>query len=58
MADSVAHASIAYLVLALGVDGIGSPKDHEAFLRVGEGIIVLACRTSFLGNLLLAFPFL
>ena len=30
-----AHLFIAYLVLALGVDGVGSPKDHEALLGVG-----------------------
>ena len=34
------------------------PKDHEAFLGVGEAIFILARRTSFLGLLLLAFPFL
>ena len=50
--------SVAYLVLALGVDGIGSPKDHEAFLGVGEAIIILAHHASFLGRLLLALPFL
>ena len=50
--------SIAYLVLALGVDGVGSPKDHEAFLGVGEVVFILAHRASFLGLLLLAFPFL
>ena len=43
---------------ALGVDGVGSPKDHEAFLRVVEAIIILARRAFFLGHLLLAFPFL
>ena len=42
----------------LGVDGVGSPKDHEAFLKVGEAIIILAHRASFLGLLLLALPFL
>ena len=50
--------SVAYLVLALGVDGVRSPKDHEAFLRVGEAVIILAHCASFLGCLLLAFPFL
>ena len=40
------------------MDGIGSPKDHEAFLGIGEAIIILAHRASFLGHLLLAFPFL
>ena len=45
-------------MLALGVDGVGSPKDHEAFLGVGEAIIILAYRTSFLGCLLIALPFL
>ena len=50
--------SVAYLMLALGVDGIGSSKDHEAFLGVGEAIIILAHRASFLGRLFLALPFL
>ena len=45
-------------VLALGVDGVGSPKDHEAFLEVGEAVFILARRASFLGCLLLAYPFL
>ena len=45
-------------MLALGVDGIRSPEDHEAFLRVGAAIFILACRASFLGRLLLAFSFL
>ena len=49
--------SIAYLVLALGVDGIGSPKDHEAFLGVKEAIFILAHHASFIGLLLLAIPF-
>ena len=45
-------------MLALGVNGIGSHKDHEAFLRVGKAIIILACRASFLGCCLLALSFL
>ena len=45
-------------MLALLVDGIGSPKDHEAFLEVREAIFILALCASFLGLLLLAFPFL
>ena len=44
-------------MLALGVDGVGSPKHHEAFLEVGEAVFILAHRASFLGRLLLAFPF-
>ena len=44
-------------MLALGVDSVGSPKDHEAFLRVGEAVFILAYRASFLGLLLLDFPF-
>ena len=55
---SDACLSVAYLVLALGVDGVGSFKDHKAFLRVREAIIILARRASFLGRLLLALPFL
>ena len=50
--------SVAYLVLVLGVDSVGSPKDHEAFLEVGEAIFILAYHASFLGHLLLALPFL
>ena len=34
--------SVAYLVLVLGVDGVGSPKDYEAFHRVEEAIFILA----------------
>jgi len=45
-------------VLALGVDGIRSPKDHEAFLGVGEAIIIPTRRASFLGCCLLALSFL
>ena len=44
-------------MLALGVDGIGSPKDHDAFLEVGEAIPILARRASFLGCCLLALSF-
>ena len=45
-------------MLAFGVDGIGSPKDHEAFIRVREAIFILTYHASFLGLLLLAFLFL
>ena len=45
-------------MLALGVDDVGSPKDNEAFLGVGEAVFILAHRASFLGRLPLAFPFL
>ena len=55
---SSACLSVAYLVLALGVDSVESPKDHEAFLGVREAIFILARRASFLGLLLLAFLFL
>ena len=44
-------------MLALGVDSVGSPKGHEAFLEVGEVVFILAHHASFLGHLLLAFPF-
>jgi len=44
-------------VLALGADGIGSTKDHDAFLGVGEAIPVLDCRASFLGYRLFAVSF-
>ena len=49
--------SITYLVLVLGVDSVGSPKEHEAFLGVGEAVFILAYHASFHGLLLLAFPF-
>ena len=45
-------------MLVLGMDSVGSPKDHEAFLGVGEAIFIHARRTSFLDCLVLAFPFL
>ena len=45
-------------MLALGVDGVGSPKDHEALLGVRGAVFILTYRASFLGLLLLAFPFL
>ena len=41
----------------LGVDGIGSPEDHDAFLEVGKAIPILGHRASFLGCCLLAFSF-
>ena len=49
--------SIAYLMLALGVDGIRSPKDHEAFLGIGKVIPILGCHASFLGRCFLAIFF-
>ena len=58
MAVLAMHASlVAHFVLALGVDGIGSLEDHDAFLGVGEAIPILAHRASFLGCCLLAFSF-
>ena len=38
--------SLAYLLLALRVDGIGSPKDHEAFLGIRKVVIIFAHRAS------------
>ena len=49
--------SVAYLVLALGADGVGSPEDHDAFLGVGEAIPVLSRRASFLGCRLFVVSF-
>ena len=49
---------IAHLVLAFGPDGIGSTEDHDALLRFGEAISVLACRASFLGCRLFAVSLL
>ena len=40
------------------MDGVGSPKDHEAFLRVGEAVSILTHHASLLGHVLLAIPFL
>jgi len=48
---------IAHLVLAFGPDGVGSTKDHDAFLRVREAISVLARHASFLGYCLFAVSF-
>ena len=48
---------ITHLVLAFGLDGIGSAQDHDAFLRVGETASVLAHHASFLGCCLFAIPF-
>ena len=36
-------------MLAHGPNGVGSVEDHDAFLRVGEAVSVLARRTSLLG---------
>ena len=41
------------LCAALGVDGIGPPEDHEAFLGIRKTILILAHRASFLGRCLL-----
>ena len=49
--------SIAHFVLALGIDGIGSAEDHEAFLDIEKAIPILARRASFLGHCLLALSF-
>ena len=52
-----ARLSVAHFVVALRVDGIGSPKDHDAFLGVREAVPILACHASFLGCCLLALSF-
>ena len=44
-------------MLAFGPDGVGSAKDHDAFLRVGEAVPILARRASFLGYRLFAISF-
>ena len=44
-------------MLALGVDGIGSPEDHEAFLGIRKVVPILARHASFLGRYLLALSF-
>ena len=47
---------IAHLVLALGPDGAGSAKNHDAFLRVGEAISILARSPPFLAAASLLSP--
>ena len=49
--------SVAHFVLALGVDGIRSLEDHDAFLGVREAVPILSRHASFLGCCLLAFSF-
>ena len=44
-------------MLVFGLDGVGSTKDHDAFLAVGEAVPVLACCASFLGCRLFAISF-
>ena len=46
-----------HFVLTLGVDGVGSPEDHEAFLGIGKAVPILACRAYFLGCCLFAVSF-
>ena len=44
--------------MALVVDGIRSPEDLEAFLRIGKAIPIFSHHASFLGRCLLALSFL
>ena len=44
-------------MLAFGPNGVGSTEDHDAFLRVGEAIPILAHRASFLGCRLFVISF-
>ena len=44
-------------MLALGVDGIRSHEDHEAFLEIEKAVPILARHASFLGRCLLALSF-
>ena len=48
---------IMHIVLAFGLDGVGSTEDHDAFLKVGEAVSVLARRASFLGCCLFVVSF-
>ena len=48
---------IAYLMLALGPDDVGSAEDHDAFISVRETISILARRASFFGYRLFVVPF-
>ena len=45
-------------MLSLGPDGVGSTKDHDTFVSVGEVIRVFAYRTSLLGCCLFAVSLL
>ena len=49
--------SVVHLVLALGVDGIESPEDHDSFLGIRKAIPILARLASFLGRCLLVLSF-
>ena len=44
-------------MLALGADGVISPEEHDAFLRVGEAVPILARHASFLGCRLFVVSF-
>ena len=45
-------------MLSLGLDSVGSAKDHDTFISVGEVIYVFAYRTSLLGCCLFAVSLL
>ena len=45
-------------MLAFSPDGIGPAEDHDALLRFGEAISILACRASFLGRRLFVISLL
>ena len=45
-------------MLAFCPDGVGPAEDHDALLRFGEAVSVLAYRTSFLGRRLFAVSLL
>ena len=49
--------SVTYLLLTLGADGIRSPEDHDAFLRIEEVVPILARHASFLGCRLFVISF-
>ena len=55
--SAMACISIAHFVLALGVDGIRSPEDHDAFLEIRKAVPILARHASFLGRCLFALSF-
>ena len=52
-----AYLPIAYLVLALGPDDIGSIEDHDAFIGIGKTVSIFARCASFLGCRLFVVPF-
>ena len=53
-----ARLPVAYLMLAFSPNGVRPFEDHDALLKLGETVSVLACRASSLGYLVLAISLL